>query len=71
MTAIRDRLIRIGGYVVEPVRSVRRAAAFVVSGLDADDLQAVLAVVIYLALGTVIVAWAASMVVVVRWIVGV
>ncbi len=68
---IRDRLVRIGGYVVEPLRSVRRTVALLVSTLDLDDLKAVVAVGIYFTLGTAVVAWAASMVVLVRWITGV
>ena len=73
MIVVGDFLIRIGGYVVEPLRSMRRVAArtAVASGLDVDDLQAVVAVAIHLVLGTVIVAWAAAMFVLVRWIVGV
>ncbi len=72
MIVVGDWLIRIGGYVVEPVRSMRRAVARAASssGLDAGDLQAVVAVGIYLTLGTVVVAWAASMFILVRWIVG-
>ena len=73
MIVVGDFLIRIGGYVVEPLRSIRRALAHAVSGLglDKDDLQAVVAVLIYLTLGTLVVVWAASMFVLVRWIVGV
>ncbi len=68
---LRDRLIVIGGYVVEPLRSVWRTTALMGADLDLDDFKATVAVVIYFALGTAVVAWAASMAVLVRWIVGV
>ena len=73
MIVVGEFLIRIGGYVVEPLRSIRRAASrtAAASGLDTTDLQAVVAVGVYLTLGTLVVAWAASMFVLVRWIVGV
>ena len=71
MIVVGDRLIALGGYVVEPLRSVRRLVRLALSGLDADDLQAVLAVGIYLVFGTLVVTWAALMFVFVRWIVGV
>ena len=82
MIVVGDFLIRIGSYIVEPVRFVRRTVVRIAvrravvrvataSGLDSNDLQAVVAVGIYLALGTLVVVWAASMFVLVRWIVGV
>ena len=74
IAVIRAFLIRIGGYIVAPpLRFVRRVAARTASasGLDTTDLQAIIAVTIYLTLGTLVVAWAASMFVLVRWIVGV
>ena len=73
MVVVGEFLIRIGGYIVEPLRSVRRAVArtAATSGLDVSDLKAVVAVAIYLTLGTLVVVWAASMFVLVRWIVGV
>ena len=71
MTAIRDRLIALGGYVVEPVRSVRRVLVLAAADLDLDDLKAVTAVVIYLVLATIVVVWAASMYILVRAMTGV
>ncbi len=88
MIAIRDRLVAIGGYVVEPIRSfvtyvlrplppvqrgialARRGVALAVADLDLEDLQAITAVLIYLVLGTVITVWAASLFILVRWMVG-
>ena len=73
MVVVGEFLIRIGGYIVEPVRSIRRAVVrtAAISGLDVSDLKAVVVVAIYLTLGTLVVVWAASMFVLVRWIIGV
>ena len=71
LSRVRDRLICIGGYIVEPIRSVRRGVGLALSGLDSDDLEAVTGVLIYLTLATVIVAWASSMYLLVRLITGV
>ncbi len=71
MTAIRDRLIRLGGYVVEPVRSMRRLVVLAAADLDKTDLDAVTGIVIYFVLATAIVIWAASMYVLVRAMTGV
>ena len=85
MTAIRlrlrDCLIVIGGYVVEPIRSVRArlrlllepvryVVVLAITDLDAGDLRATVAVGIYLVLATVVVVWATSMFVLVRWMLG-
>ncbi len=71
MTWLHDRLVYVGGYVVEPLRSVRRGIALALSGLDADDLQATTAVVVYLTLATLVVVWASAMYLLVRAITGV
>lgn len=65
---VHDLLISIGGYAVEPIRSVRRSIALV---LDSDDFQAVADVAVYMTLATAIVIWASSMYLLVRAITGV
>ncbi len=77
MTAIRQRLSSFVTYVLRPLAPARlgydfarRGVALAVADLDLEDLQAITAVLIYLVLGTVVVVWAASLFVLVRWMVG-
>lgn len=70
MTAIRLRLRATIARLLRPFDRVRYVVGLVIADLDANDFRAVVAVLIYLMLGTVVVVWAASMFLLVRWMVG-
>ncbi len=57
--------VAVSSRVLYPLRRVAE-----LSGLDSSDAEAVTAVLVYLALATVIVAWASSMYLLVRAITG-
>ena len=72
-TTIQDVFITIGGYIVEPFRTVRRRFVAISNALDigVEDLQVLVRLVIYAVLATGLVSWGAAMYLLVRLIVGV
>lgn len=70
MTTIRLRLRAAVVRLLRPFERVWYVVGLAIADLDADDLRAVTAVCIYLVLGTVVIVWASSMFVLVRWMVG-